>query len=150
GEAMPEERPPSPDELARQLRLHAASLRAAGVEWLPTAPPPVPKPAPPPVTQSASPAGSVSAVSSLFDAHESIGPKASSGASPEQRRQELTVLAGQVAQCTRCAELAATRTQTVFGEGALDAALCFIGEAPGADEDATGRPFVGAAGKLLD
>ena len=68
----------------------------------------------------------------------------------EDRRQALTVLAEQVSKCTRCAELASTRTRTVFGEGALDADVCFIGEAPGADEDATGRPFVGAAGQLLD
>src|SRR5262249_41085840 len=69
---------------------------------------------------------------------------------PEQRRHELEVLSERVAQCQRCAELASTRTRTVFGEGALDAELCFIGEAPGADEDATGRPFVGAAGQLLN
>jgi len=42
------------------------------------------------------------------------------------------------------------RTQTVFGVGKLDAELCFVGEAPGADEDAQGEPFVGAAGQLLN
>jgi DNA polymerase len=45
--------------------------------------------------------------------------------------------------------LARTRTQTVFGEGSASARLMFIGEAPGADEDRTGRPFVGRAGQLL-
>jgi uracil-DNA glycosylase len=51
--------------------------------------------------------------------------------------------------CTRCA-LAATRTQVVFGRGDPDADLVFVGEAPGADEDAQGAPFVGKAGQLLD
>ena len=51
--------------------------------------------------------------------------------------------------CRNC-HLAAGRQNVVFGEGALNARLMFIGEGPGADEDATGRPFVGAAGQLLD
>lgn len=54
-----------------------------------------------------------------------------------------------VAGCTAC-ELHKTRTQTVFGVGDENADWLFIGEAPGADEDAQGEPFVGPAGKLLD
>jgi len=61
----------------------------------------------------------------------------------------LADLARRVAACTRCGELAACRTQTVFGVGPPTARLCFFGEAPGADEDATGVPFVGRAGQLL-
>jgi DNA polymerase len=61
----------------------------------------------------------------------------------------LEVLQQQVAGCTRCQELARTRTQTVFGVGNPAARLCFLGEAPGADEDRLGEPFVGRAGKLL-
>jgi DNA polymerase len=68
----------------------------------------------------------------------------------EQRQQALAELAREVALCTRCASLAATRTQTVFGVGPVDAELCFVGEAPGADEDRQGEPFVGAAGQLLN
>ena len=49
----------------------------------------------------------------------------------------------------KCPHLAASRTQTVFGVGNPDAELMFIGEAPGADEDARGEPFVGKAGQLL-
>ena len=52
--------------------------------------------------------------------------------------------------CTRCRQLASTRTQVVFGSGNADADLMFVGEAPGAKEDERGIPFVGAAGKLLD
>jgi DNA polymerase len=51
--------------------------------------------------------------------------------------------------CTRCA-LAGTRTQVVFGSGAPDADLMFVGEAPGFHEDKQGVPFVGQAGKLLE
>lgn len=54
-----------------------------------------------------------------------------------------------VAVCVKCPHLARSRTQTVFGVGNLDAELMFIGEAPGADEDLQGEPFVGRAGQLL-
>jgi DNA polymerase len=62
----------------------------------------------------------------------------------------LAQLAKTVAACTRCAELAKTRTQTVFGVGHSQARLVFLGEAPGADEDRQGEPFVGKAGQLLN
>lgn len=62
---------------------------------------------------------------------------------------ELDIIRQEVASCTLCSELASTRTQTVFGVGNPRAKLCFLGEAPGADEDRLGEPFVGRAGKLL-
>jgi len=68
---------------------------------------------------------------------------------PAERPSILRVLAEEVAICRKCAELAATRTQTVFADGSPSARLMFIGEAPGADEDRTGVPFVGRAGQLL-
>ena len=52
-------------------------------------------------------------------------------------------------QCVKCAHLSSTRTNVVFGVGNIDAQLMFVGEAPGADEDLQGEPFVGAAGQLL-
>ena len=51
--------------------------------------------------------------------------------------------------CVKCPHLAASRQSVVFGVGSLDAQLMFVGEAPGAEEDAQGEPFVGAAGRLL-
>lgn len=63
--------------------------------------------------------------------------------------EELAAVASQVAGCTKCG-LCRTRTNTVPGEGHPQARLVFVGEGPGADEDATGRPFVGRAGQLLD
>ncbi|MFM8252770.1 MAG: uracil-DNA glycosylase family protein [Planctomycetota bacterium] len=70
--------------------------------------------------------------------------------SSEQRRRELDVLNQEVCQCRLCPELASTRKQTVFGIGNIQPRLCLLGEAPGAQEDATGEPFVGEAGQLLN
>jgi uracil-DNA glycosylase len=70
-------------------------------------------------------------------------------AAARSREAELAAVACEVALCTRCAELATTRTQTVFGVGNPYARLVFCGEAPGADEDRIGQPFVGRAGQLL-
>ena len=61
----------------------------------------------------------------------------------------LSELNKEIAQCTRC-DIARFRTNVVPGEGAEDADILFIGEAPGWHEDQQGRPFVGAAGKFLD
>ena len=71
-------------------------------------------------------------------------------ASATERREALKELLMEARACTRCAELAATRTSVVFGAGNADADLMFVGEAPGANEDLQGLPFVGAAGKLLE
>jgi uracil-DNA glycosylase family 4 len=66
-----------------------------------------------------------------------------------ERLRRLTVLETTVRACTAC-ELHRERTQAVFARGTGSSGLCFIGEGPGADEDAQGYPFVGAAGQLLD
>jgi DNA polymerase len=146
--------------LARQLKLHLESLRAAGVEFVPvvapmTFAPPAPPLQPEPIAEPAplrlaaqpdpAPPVSVPTMSGLFDEPEAPVPD-----SPESRRHELTVLAATVSTCDRCPELYSTRTQIVFGVGPVDPDLCFVGEAPGADEDATGEPFVGRAGQLLN
>jgi DNA polymerase len=70
--------------------------------------------------------------------------------SPGQRRDELKAVFHLCQGCTKCPHLAATRTTVVFGAGNADADLMFVGEAPGANEDKQGLPFVGQAGKLLD
>jgi uracil-DNA glycosylase family 4 len=72
------------------------------------------------------------------------------GMTPEQRMAELEALAQRVAGCTRCSVLANSRTHTVFGAGPLDPDILFLGEAPGADEDRIGEPFIGAAGEVLN
>lgn len=68
----------------------------------------------------------------------------------EERVSRLNILSERVKACVRCQELANTRTQTVFGVGNPEAKILFIGEAPGADEDQQGEPFVGRAGQLLN
>ncbi|MEP7071267.1 MAG: uracil-DNA glycosylase [Verrucomicrobiota bacterium] len=65
------------------------------------------------------------------------------------RVARLAVLQDRVSHCTKCPHLARSRTQTVFGVGNPRAELMFVGEAPGAEEDLRGEPFVGRAGKLL-
>jgi DNA polymerase len=67
----------------------------------------------------------------------------------EERRRQLALIDDEVKVCTKC-RLHETRTNTVFARGSCDADLMFVGEGPGADEDAQGLPFVGKAGQLLD
>ena len=75
-------------------------------------------------------------------------PAAVSG-DAERRREQLVEVYREVSECTRC-PLHETRTKAVFGAGNADADLMFIGEAPGAEEDRQGLPFVGRAGQLLN
>lgn len=63
---------------------------------------------------------------------------------------QLQEIARQIVEDKVCPDLAETATQLVFGSGSPDAAVVFIGEAPGKNEDLKGEPFVGAAGKFLD
>jgi uracil-DNA glycosylase family 4 len=120
------------ESAANQVKQHVERLRAAGIEYLPAPD----RRLPPPVAESQS-----------FFEEVAVEPSA-----PEvmDRRVALAVLTEEVKACTACSELASTRSRTVFGVGPLDAELCFIGEAPGADEDRQGEPFVGLAGQLLN
>ena len=120
---------------ARQIQQRLESLQAAGVEFLPGANRDLPPPQP--IT--------VETGTSLFEETSAPTP----AIDPDTRRQGLAVLVDEVRECMACEELCSTRTQTVFGVGPFDPEVCFIGEAPGADEDRQGEPFVGAAGQLL-
>jgi DNA polymerase len=68
---------------------------------------------------------------------------------PVDAVKELEAIAAQVRQCRKC-DLGGLRTNAVPGEGNPKTRILFVGEAPGADEDVQGRPFVGRAGQLLD
>ena len=68
---------------------------------------------------------------------------------PGSKTERLAALKKQTSACTICPHLAKSRTQVVFGVGNPEAKLMFVGEAPGADEDEKGEPFVGRAGQLL-
>jgi DNA polymerase len=131
--------PDHPLDWRRQALGHLESLAAAGVAWLPNAAP-LPPGSFPPVARTST---SVVQPGSAASAEPVVSPL-------EQRRHALQMLADEVKTCMKCSELCSTRTQTVFADGSLGAELCFIGEAPGADEDAQGLPFVGAAGQLLN
>ncbi len=89
----------------------------------------------PAVTPMASPA--VSAAASIL------------GVVPESLDEAMAQLREKASGCVRCPNLAAARKSVVFGVGDIRARLMFIGEAPGADEDAQAEPFVGPAGQLL-
>lgn len=119
--------PNLPADRIREVQQHIERLANAGVEFVPAPNRALPCP-------------------SLFDA---VAPPESTPPATD-RRLELAVLAEEVKSCTACKELASTRTQTVFGVGPFDPDVCFVGEAPGSDEDRRGEPFVGAAGQLLN
>jgi DNA polymerase len=82
---------------------------------------------------------------SLFD----IDADEEEPAPQEPKETRLARVAAEASACVQC-DLAATRTKVVFGEGNAEAPLMLVGEGPGQNEDATGRPFVGRAGVLLD
>jgi uracil-DNA glycosylase family 4 len=103
-------------------------------------------------TSAHTPCASRAAIDSLFESRESVVRKIdieTSDDSDQWRIDKLFSVQTRVAACTKCAHLACTRTQTVFGVGNPNAEIMFIGEAPGVDEDAQGEPFVGRAGQLL-
>ena len=132
---------------AHRLRAAAQqleSMRAAGMTHLPKATAPLAVPEPEPVAAPATP-------EPLTPPPEPMPKKAAKKTTKGavDPAAALAEVQQQVAACTRCQELADTRTQTVFGVGNPKAQLVFLGEAPGADEDRQGEPFVGRAGKLL-
>jgi DNA polymerase len=139
--------------LRRAMAQQLESLQAAGVTQLPK-PKPRPRTTPPvPVEAPHAATGDDTPLRKLAVAETSAGglfetdDRATAVLSVAPT---LEVLQQEVAGCTLCGELASTRTQTVFGVGNPKARLCFLGEAPGADEDRQGEPFVGRAGQLLN
>jgi DNA polymerase len=76
-------------------------------------------------------------------------PQQANNAAVADAAKQLGEIADEVRKCCKCG-LGSLRTNAVPGEGNPDARILFVGEGPGADEDAQGRPFVGRAGKLLD
>lgn len=152
-------------EMREELAKIAASLRAylewqrdSGATGIPRRPRPSPADAPPPPPHPRSadaPPARRGAPPELLDLEPARTapttlPKPSAAPLPAAApARALPVLAETVATCTKCG-LATTRTTTVFARGNPEAKLCFIGEAPGQDEDEQGLPFVGRAGQLLD
>jgi DNA polymerase len=130
----------SPDDIARQLLAIETLLGCE--DFIPACQPPLPEFQP--AQAEPAPVGRGSAA-------QTAAPNAyPDDMTPEQKQAALRELDEQeVSVCTRC-QLSRTRTQTVFGETNPNADLVFVGEGPGAEEDAQGRPFVGRAGELLN
>lgn len=116
-------------ELLRGIRAGLLELLAEGVEVLP-------RPASLPIS-----------VATQRSPEATSAPGASAAAS--NAADELAAIRADLGDCTRCG-LCQDRQHIVFGEGNPNAAVVFVGEGPGADEDRSGRPFVGKAGQLLD
>jgi uracil-DNA glycosylase family 4 len=99
--------------------------------------------------------GYTRAHAALIRGDDEASPRKAAGVSEavstagQDRLAALAAVAAEVAPCVKCG-LSANRTMTVPGEGPLDPHVLFIGEGPGAEEDRTGRPFVGAAGQYLN
>ncbi len=142
---------PQPEAALRVLR----SLRAAGVRRVPRGVPAQTdtEPAPPTAARAtgATPPASESAAPALDRGAPTSAPSTTTAPplAPEEAAAALEQLAEEVRACRRC-PLAETRGHAVPGEGNPRADIVFVGEGPGADEDRSGRPFVGAAGRLLD
>jgi DNA polymerase len=124
-------------EVLRRIRFALLDLAADGIEWIPS--PPSTGAAAAPSPSDAPPAPR----SEPVDALPGFGPSA-----PAPGAQGLEDTRAELGECQRC-RLHAERQAIVFGEGSPQAAVVFIGEGPGAEEDRTGRPFVGRAGELL-
>jgi uracil-DNA glycosylase len=137
-------------DLVRDVAAYAQYLRDLGVEHVGGGLVSVPEPRIVTKQEAPMPSKKEPPPPSLFDAPSLFGsaPAEEAPAVPAVA-ESLEEIRADIGDCTRC-KLHETRRNIVFGEGAMNARLMFVGEGPGADEDASGRPFVGAAGQLLD
>ncbi|MFH2145902.1 MAG: uracil-DNA glycosylase [Candidatus Omnitrophota bacterium] len=92
--------------------------------------------------------GAVCRTRQKLELEEWFSPGFSAKNNTRDKSYQLSKLCAEAARCRLC-RIADTKTKLVFGEGSKDAKLVFVGEAPGREEDLTGKPFVGPAGKLL-
>lgn len=149
--------PPDPRRALAQI---AETTRLLGVDFLPIA---VRAPAPAPAPSNAhahttdplpaSAAAQANSANTAITAPRSPQPAPQPAPNPARRQEKAAALAALRAEhdahCPHCTN-ATAHTQTVFGDGDPDARLMFVGEAPGAEEDRQGIPFVGASGKKLN
>jgi uracil-DNA glycosylase len=137
---MPPSDPSSKGRAARAAVQRLESLQRAGVTHVPRR-----------SRKAVAPAREAESIASP-PAHPLVAAITSAPAPPKRSAGSaidgLAILQQEVCACEAC-ELSTSRTQTVFGVGNPQAKICFLGEAPGADEDAQGEPFVGRAGQLL-
>jgi uracil-DNA glycosylase family 4 len=135
-------------QLLRELTTTQPAPRPAAVF---PAPAPAPQPSAAPSARPVSPSPAI-AVRPARPAVRPTAPPPEPSIRPltrEQKEAAFAALRDQALKCVLCSHLAASRRNVVFGVGDIHARLMFVGEAPGAEEDAQGEPFVGAAGQLL-
>jgi uracil-DNA glycosylase len=130
---------------ARPVAMTGGALAAEVLPAPPEIPPATQEPMP---KKRETPPGQAGLFGDLLPAEEAA-PAARPLPVIEAQDPTLEAIRADIGECTRC-KLHEHRTHIVFGEGDPHARLVFVGEGPGADEDATGRPFVGRAGQLLD
>ncbi len=163
---------PSPDEFAALMAQFVASEPEQPLPQHPAARPlPVTRrePLPPPTERTASPAPLLTAKpaapnlseaparSSFLEvpipkpvSFDDLMPLPQERIPPAAKAEALAAIRNVIGDCTRCPLAYAGRRTIVFGDGSPNARLMFVGEGPGADEDASGVPFVGKAGQLLN
>jgi len=143
---------PGREDVARALAAHLGGLASWGIDVVRGAAAPPSRairvPSPPRAPERSAPDAGDAGARMPDLAAAILAPARIAGGSPETIAA-LAAVAREVAECTAC-RLCGTRTKTVPGVGDPGAALLFVGEAPGHEEDLRGEPFVGRAGQLLD
>ena len=123
---------------------HTPPLRAAAIEKVAN-----PLPAAVALQTTASGPMPATVVETSLPQHSKTTPEPSVALEPQSKVAAFAALRERALACQKCVHLASSRKNVVFGVGNPDAQLMFVGEAPGADEDEQGEPFVGRAGELL-
>ncbi len=152
------------DQLLEATIQHLEQLKASGTRFVSVSPQSLQSLAQP-APRVAQPVLPVPAVTQVQNAKNEIAPKpvevslslglpgepqpSAAQLSPEAKSVAFAALRKRASACVKCQHLASSRKNVVFGVGNLNANLMFVGEAPGADEDEQGEPFVGKAGQLL-
>jgi uracil-DNA glycosylase family 4 len=143
-------------ELLDAAVLHLEQLKATGSRFIDVTPAALQALSGPPTRRPAgaaaiprTPAAAKAAITLSETPQTAANPARSAPAASADKAGALAEILRRATECVLCSHLAATRKNVVFGVGSLDADIMFVGEAPGADEDIQGEPFVGAAGQLL-
>jgi DNA polymerase len=131
-------------ELSEASDVSAETARAAAVEELPADHFDTPS------AKSATSAGMTVPPPMRLVSFNDLAPKPGAAIPASERAAALRAIQEEIGDCTRCPLAYAGRRKIVFGDGTPSARLMFVGEGPGADEDAQGLPFVGKAGQLLN
>jgi uracil-DNA glycosylase len=130
------------NELLQATISHVENLKKRGVRYLPVSAALLSRTLAQPTRAQPTARAAAPAKATLTPPPVLLVPAGDKAAALEELRARALV-------CQKCADLAAARKNVVFGVGNIDAELMFVGEAPGADEDIEGEPFVGRAGQLL-